>query len=132
MDGYVTDEKFLEKEMLKLTDWYTDDLFDSKDDEIIRADFSRIFCDAERFTDDEQEVMAKFGMGVLYEKTDDGKPCIVIVCCRRHCDNRVKGKGASPDCRKVDHESKEGAGHQPDASSPHSSNSELLARQRND
>ena len=73
MDGYVADEKSLEKEMLKLTDWYTDDLFDSTDDEVIRADFSRIFCDAERFTDDEQEVMAKFGMGVLYEKRDDGE-----------------------------------------------------------
>jgi N-formylglutamate amidohydrolase len=73
MDGYVADEKSLEKEMLKLTDWHTDDLFDSTDDEVIRADFSRIFCDAERFTDDEQEVMSKFGMGVLYEKTDDGQ-----------------------------------------------------------
>ena len=73
MDGYVADEKSLEKEMLKLTDWYTDDLFDSTDDEVIRADFSRIFCDAERFMDDEHEVMAKFGMGVLYEKRDDGE-----------------------------------------------------------
>lgn len=28
---------------------------------------------AERFSDDSQEIMAQFGMGVLYEKTDDGE-----------------------------------------------------------
>jgi hypothetical protein len=27
----------------------------------------------ERFPDDEQEVMAQYGMGMLYTKTDDGK-----------------------------------------------------------
>ena len=73
MDGYVVDEKSLENEMLKLTDWYTDDLFYSDEDEMIKADFSRIFCDPERFTEDSQEVMAQFGMGVLYEKNDVGE-----------------------------------------------------------
>lgn len=71
-DGYVVDLISLENEILKLTDWYTDDLFYSNDDEMIRADFSRIFCDPERFPDDSQEIMAKYGMGVLYEKNDDG------------------------------------------------------------
>lgn len=63
----------LEKEILKLTDWYTDDLFFSEEDEMVVADFSRIFCDPERFTDDAQEIMAQYGMGVLYEKNDDGE-----------------------------------------------------------
>ncbi len=70
--GYLMQPEALEEEMLLLTDWYTDDLFSSEDGNMIRADFSRIFCDPERFTDDTQEVMAKFGMGVLYEKTDKG------------------------------------------------------------
>lgn len=73
LDGYVIDEIFLKKELIKLTDWYTDDLFCSEADKMIVADFSRIFCDPERFTDDAQEVMAQFGMGVLYEKTDEGQ-----------------------------------------------------------
>lgn len=72
-EGYLVDHLTLEKEILKLTDWYTDDLFYSKDDEMIVAEFSRIFCDPERFTDDSQEVMAQYGMGVLYEKSDNGK-----------------------------------------------------------
>lgn len=72
-DGYVVDSNSLEKEILKLTDWYTDDLFYSLDDEMIVAEFSRIFCDPERFSDDSQEIMAQYGMGVLYEKNDNGE-----------------------------------------------------------
>jgi len=71
--GYVINSDALAKEMLKLTDWYTDDLFQSDEHVMIKADFSRIFCDPERFTDDSQEIMAQFGMGVLYEKNDDGR-----------------------------------------------------------
>jgi N-formylglutamate deformylase len=72
-DGFVIDQANLQHEMLKLTDWYTDDLYESKEDYSICAKFSRVFCDVERFADDSQEVMANVGMGVLYEKTDDGQ-----------------------------------------------------------
>ena len=72
-DGYIVDDEFLQSEMLKLTDWYTDDLFHSEKDISVIAPFSRIFCDPERFSDDEQEVMSKVGMGVLYEKSDAGQ-----------------------------------------------------------
>ena len=71
-EGYLIPDMALEAEMLKLTDWYTHDLFNSEADIAIIANFSRIFCDPERFTDDTQEVMAQFGMGVLYEKSDYG------------------------------------------------------------
>jgi N-formylglutamate amidohydrolase len=73
IDGYSVDEDFLKSEILKLTDWYTDDLFINEIDEAIIAPFSRIFCDVERFSDDSLEIMAKFGMGVLYEKADTGE-----------------------------------------------------------
>ena len=72
-EGYTINGKELNSEILKLTDWYTDDLFQNDIDILIKADFSRLFCDPERFVDDKQEVMAQFGMGVLYEKTDSGK-----------------------------------------------------------
>ncbi len=77
-EGYVVDSFSLEKEILKLTDWYTDDLFYSNEDEMIKADFSRIFCDPERFTDDSQEIMAQYGMGVLYEKNDEGETIRIV------------------------------------------------------
>lgn len=72
MSAYTVSKEIIDSEILKLTDWYTDDLFHSEEDEMIVAGFSRIFCDVERFTDDSQEVMAQYGMGVLYEKSDEG------------------------------------------------------------
>jgi N-formylglutamate amidohydrolase len=69
--GYLVDGEILEKEILKLTDWYTDDLFTLDDSIVVRADFSRIFCDVERFADDSIEPMANLGMGVIYQRTDD-------------------------------------------------------------
>lgn len=71
-DGYISSSEILQDEILKLTDWYTDDIFFSEKDIIVKAEFSRIFCDVERFSNDEEEEMAKFGMGVLYIKSDDG------------------------------------------------------------
>lgn len=71
-DGYVSSHDEIQQEIIRLTDWYTDDLFDSHVDAKIVTPFSRIFCDVERFADDKLEVMAKFGMGVLYEKFDNG------------------------------------------------------------
>jgi N-formylglutamate deformylase len=73
-NGYCVSEEILGQEILKLTDWYTEDLFENETDINITAPFSRIFCDTERFSDDNQEIMAKYGMGVLYEKTDTGEP----------------------------------------------------------
>jgi N-formylglutamate deformylase len=72
-EGYCVSDEILNQEILKLTDWYTDDLFENEIDCSIKAAFSRIFCDTERFSEDNEEVMAQFGMGVLYEKTDNGK-----------------------------------------------------------
>jgi N-formylglutamate amidohydrolase len=69
-DGYVSSQDNIQHEIIKLTDWYTDDLFDSNVDAKIVAPFSRVFCDVERFADDELEIMSKVGMGVLYEKLD--------------------------------------------------------------
>jgi len=48
-EGYIVDLPSLEIEILKLTDWYTDDLFHSDEEDMIKAEFSRIFCDVERY-----------------------------------------------------------------------------------
>lgn len=57
-EGYVVDAKTIQNEILKLTDWYTDDLFLSEKDINFVTPFSRIFCDVERFENDEDEVMS--------------------------------------------------------------------------
>ena len=73
-EGYVADRDTIDGEILKLTDWYTDDLFNIPGIEplIVKADFSRVFCDVERFENDADESMANQGMGVLYTTTDNG------------------------------------------------------------
>jgi len=70
--GFKVSKEKIDNELLKLTDWYTDDLFQFSHGITVRAEFSRVFCDPERFVDDSQEVMAQFGMGVLYANCDDG------------------------------------------------------------
>lgn len=72
-EGFIVKDDVIEAEILKLTDWHTDDLFYSEEDVMIKAEFSRVFCDVERFTDDNMEEMAKYGMGVLYERADSGE-----------------------------------------------------------
>lgn len=71
-DGYVVSEGTLKKETLLLTDWYIDDLFSFTDGVSITADFNRIFCDVQRFGDDNQEPMASLGLGVIYTKNHNG------------------------------------------------------------
>ena len=71
--GFIRNNEKIQQEITKLTDWYTDDLFHSETDEMIVAPFSRIFCDVERFENDDEEVMSKVGMGVLYERFDDNE-----------------------------------------------------------
>ncbi|KKR21578.1 MAG: hypothetical protein UT48_C0006G0030 [Parcubacteria group bacterium GW2011_GWE2_39_37] len=72
-DGYVVSDVELRSEMIKLTDWHTDDLFQHKEAMQIITPFSRLFCDVERFPEDKDEVMAKVGMGMIYTNLDNGK-----------------------------------------------------------
>ena len=83
LQGYVVGQDILNAEMGKITDWYTNELFSNPTDVSVVAPFSRIFCDPERFTDDSQEVMAKFGMGVLYETLDNGDKMRVVTAQNR-------------------------------------------------
>lgn len=40
--------------------------------ETVYFPYSRLFCDVERFPSDEEETMAKYGMGFCYERVHDG------------------------------------------------------------
>lgn len=56
----------IQKELLVMTDWYTDELFDQGLGKAIIAPVSRLVCDTERFSHDENEMMAQRGMGFCY------------------------------------------------------------------
>ena len=65
----------LEIELNKMTDAFTDELFavDSLKAYTVVFPVSRMVLDPERFLDDDQEVMARRGMGVVYTQTSDGR-----------------------------------------------------------
>ena len=72
----INDEQ-LDRELLLLTDRYTDELFSviSELGGIVMAyKYSRLVADPERFEDDSRELMAKKGMGIIYIRTSGGKP----------------------------------------------------------
>lgn len=69
---FVKQKKFLSSSEIQnfnkqMTDLFTDELFFCKNHRHIRAKYSRIACDVEKFVDEKLEVMAKFGLGVFYQ-----------------------------------------------------------------
>jgi N-formylglutamate amidohydrolase len=74
--AFVLSDAELEQELLRLTDRYTDELFDLRS-ELARPvvyGVSRFVTDPERFPDDAHESMAARGMGAVYVSTTDGAP----------------------------------------------------------
>lgn len=62
----------LEQELQRMTDWFTDELFDFDKAKKLIFPYSRLYCDVERFRADRDEPMAKKGMGVCYTRTSHG------------------------------------------------------------
>jgi N-formylglutamate amidohydrolase len=64
----------LHEELLRMTDWYTDELFEHSvpGAVVVRFPVSRLVVDPERFPDDGAEPMARVGMGAVYTRCADG------------------------------------------------------------
>ena len=72
--GILLSDDELEREILTVTDLYTDELFAFTGAALIRNEYCRIVFDPERFRSDEAEPMARFGLGAIYVSTVHGKP----------------------------------------------------------
>lgn len=62
-------------ELLRMTDWHTDALFDGVRElgaTLFVNQLSRLVVDPERFADDEHEPNAEFGQGAVYTRTSQG------------------------------------------------------------
>lgn len=70
---FVLGEEALRRELLCMTDWYTDELFACGAPRV-KFEISRLVCDVERFRDPARESMTACGMGVCYERTSQGAP----------------------------------------------------------
>jgi len=75
-EDILLSEDELQLEILKMTDWFTDELFDLSSARCIsiRYPISRLVLDPERFLDDDREEMSSIGMGVVYTRASDGRP----------------------------------------------------------
>lgn len=71
---FLVDDETLDIVNKTLTDLYTDDFFKPLTYKklIIKAEFSRLLVDVERFIDDKKEIMSKVGMGITYTKDHNG------------------------------------------------------------
>lgn len=67
----------IEKENIFISD-YLIDTFIPENVNIIKFEYSRMFCDVERFNDNGKETMSKYGMGVIYEKDHNGNNFIIL------------------------------------------------------
>lgn len=70
------DDEGIAGELVRLTDWHTDGLFDWLRDhgaQMFVNRLSRLVFDPERFADDAQEPMAKVGQGAVYTRTTSGE-----------------------------------------------------------
>lgn len=68
----------IEKENVFVSDYLIDKFAPDDFKNVMKADFSRLFCDVERFKNDSLEEMSKYGMGVIYEKSYLGKEFIKV------------------------------------------------------
>jgi len=72
----LLDDEALALELVRLTDWHTDDLFEWLRDRgatMLVNRLSRLVFDPERFADDAQEPMAAVGQGAIYTRTTSGE-----------------------------------------------------------
>jgi len=75
-DKFFLSDDDLQKELLRMTDRYTDEIFSCVAELggiSVVYNYSRLVLDPERFRDDKKEVMAAKGMGVIYTKGSNGR-----------------------------------------------------------
>lgn len=65
----VIDKKIIENENTIITDLYVEKLVSNLKNKKIIFKYSRLFCDVERYKNDDVEAMSKLGMGVVYKNT---------------------------------------------------------------
>ena len=70
---FLLDDAALDHELTRMTDAFTDVLFEYPSAVRVEAEVSRLVVDVERFRDDESEPMSAVGMGAVYERTSGGK-----------------------------------------------------------
>lgn len=72
-DQFTVDRQTLWRELVILTDWYTDELYGTPAVTRCQTPISRLVVDLERYLDDAKESKAAVGQGVIYTHDCSGK-----------------------------------------------------------
>jgi N-formylglutamate deformylase len=82
---FLRSEEEMSHELIRLTDWYTDELFGQSwpPENVVQFQHSRLVVDVERFSSDHEEPCARVGMGATYIKTTRGAPLRNLTPTRR-------------------------------------------------
>lgn len=72
-EGLIISKEEFNYYNLMMSDVGVDFLFKELNGVKIKPKYSRLYCDVERFRDDNDEIMSKVGQGVIYTHTFDGK-----------------------------------------------------------
>ena len=72
----IIDKNIVLRFINDICDYKTDYIFGSNRYPKIRAKYSRVYCDVEKFAEDEKEIMSQFGQGMIYTKTNFGQTFI--------------------------------------------------------
>lgn len=75
LQDYIVNSADLAREQLRLTDWFTDELYATgwPERDLWRAPVSRLVVDVERHRADDAEPCARVGMGAVYERGTQGQ-----------------------------------------------------------
>ena len=100
-DNLLVDENYFKNENIFISDYKVDSFVPKNYPHIIKFNYSRMFCDVEKYLDNSKEEMSKYGMGALYTKDSNGiefvkrdnKDYIISNYYKKHhesLDNKVK------------------------------------------
>ena len=74
----LVDDEYFEKENIFMSDYKIDEFIPKDYPNIVKFNYSRMFCDVERYLDDSKEEMSKYGMGAIYNKDSNGNEFIKL------------------------------------------------------
>ena len=74
----VVDEDYFMSENIFISDYRINEFVPKDFPNIIKFNYSRLFCDVERYLDDSKEEMTKYGMGAIYNKDSNGNEFIKL------------------------------------------------------
>ena len=71
-DQLLVDYDYFQKENIFISDYKVDEFIPKGFPNVVKFNYSRMFCDVEKYLDDSKEEMSKYGMGALYTKDSNG------------------------------------------------------------